>query len=1450
MLVSPRQCTLLVIVLSFIGSAQPFVLDPATLGNTLDGIARDGLGVQDMQAYLDSLDVDVVTINSTTINELKTKLSEKFQVRVQAAWRLKTAVELSYFLSAPKHNPECCSVDSGSLTYDTRFRQQVRTTQFCVRKASGATNPTQLTNEVLKAMEDNMKESPYLKWQYFGSVEGLTTIYPMQSQAECGSYDNRARPWYVDAAAPKPKNVVLVVDSSGSMAEKHTANGKTWLQMAIDAAKAVLDTLNPRDKVGVVSLATDANTPGSNDTTWCYANTLAEANSVNINNMKIFLDGMRSAGFTMYIPALTKAFALLLNSKPESPDDCDQVIIFLTDAKPTELKESVMRTIVESNKLLDNRVVILAYGIGAEDFSFLGDMVRQSGYNQTWDPAAGQVTPGIWKQITDIGRLREEMVTYYNFFFSANDPSTAEPRIAVPYHDAWGLGLITTVTLPCYHGNTFVGVVGIDITMGDLLADVSYFGAEQESYAFVIDGSGRGLVHPLLPMPSNADQDYASLEIRTLEPDAPNSIFDSMQSGESGEERLLTRRFLPRAGSKAGVRVRTVNTTYYWQKVDGTNFSVCLVLVKGDSSVSLKPLSPIEDFKFIYHRLDLLKPELPCTQFQRYAVKSSSVVKFSADVFTDPYQYIGLSETSTHVMQYFMYMLDRSNTVENPGFRAGIKDDVLASYRAESIWLKSESLNDYVVWRYIGSGSGVFRLFPGVILAKNYDPTKRTWYQGAIDNPGNNTLSTPYIDAFGAGLVITLSHTVTKGQGEVFGVMGADFTLRFFHRMLGDTYIKCKDPSFKCFIMDSSGFLAFHEDFLSPDITAATVEDVHITEKLKSVAQDMIDKGILVQNHCRDLIKIGKQMFYEVHLNESVTNVIGTSTCKMYEIHPIANSNLYLVGTVPMSEDTQGLEKCFDTLCTKKVLFEECYGVVGCSWCVMDENNKAFDEPFCTEQNLCYGGRYGMIYTESMLWCKIRYDLESMLRCKVRMLGDTYIKCKDPSFKCFIMDSSGFLAFHEDFLSPDITAATVEDVHITEKLKSVAQDMIDKGILVQNHCRDLIKIGKQMFYEVHLNESVTNVIGTSTCKMYEIHPIANSNLYLGNPVPGAPTQSPTAAEAASSLPLMKIITITGYSVGGAVLVTIAVFVMWKCLKKPKPVPEEQYAYGITAALPFPQGVQIEDIYQTIGEIYGGLPQGSVSSFESDSFLRDECHSSYTHLSVVFISHVYDAEVAVEKPPPNDDATCDLKQEWKQKLLEKHNGLRSQLSPGASDLDYLHGNLSEPKFDFRNCWGSLWAQMWANKCWYAVHGFVKFGDWDSERGSAYGGKTLGQNIKLEYGDYYQKNPTDGVQDWFDERQHYTYGKHSPRNCRRPSCGHYTAMVGNVVKTVGCAIKCPLKCQNGGKLDGETCTCTCKDGYKGADCADKLCSPGKYGWNCESLTEYTEPYDPDPSVPRPN
>jgi len=51
-------------------------------------------------------------------------------------------------------------------------------------------------------------------------------------------------------------------------------------------------------------------------------------------------------------------------------------------------------------------------------------------------------------------------------------------------------------------------------------------------------------------------------------------------------------------------------------------------------------------------------------------------------------------------------------------------------------------------------------------------------------------LSTPYVDAFGAGVVITASHTIHRGEinrhqssnDKVIAVMGADFPLSYFQK--------------------------------------------------------------------------------------------------------------------------------------------------------------------------------------------------------------------------------------------------------------------------------------------------------------------------------------------------------------------------------------------------------------------------------------------------------------------------------------------------------------------------------------------------------------------------------------------------------------------------------------------------------------------------------------------
>ena len=67
-------------------------------------------------------------------------------------------------------------------------------------------------------MQQILLDYPFVKWQYFGSEEGMLTLFPaFEDDAPCPSYDPRFRPWYVETATPEPKDVVLVIDTSGSM---------------------------------------------------------------------------------------------------------------------------------------------------------------------------------------------------------------------------------------------------------------------------------------------------------------------------------------------------------------------------------------------------------------------------------------------------------------------------------------------------------------------------------------------------------------------------------------------------------------------------------------------------------------------------------------------------------------------------------------------------------------------------------------------------------------------------------------------------------------------------------------------------------------------------------------------------------------------------------------------------------------------------------------------------------------------------------------------------------------------------------------------------------------------------------------------------------------------------------------------------------------------------------
>lgn len=96
------------------------------------------------------------------------------------------------------------------------------------------------------------------------------------------------------------------------------------------------------------------------------------------------------------------------------------------------------------------------------------------------------------------------------------------------------------------------------------------------------------------------------------------------------------------------------------------------------------------------------------------------------------------------------------------------------------------------------------------------------------------------------------------------------------------------------------------------------------------------------------------------------------------------------------------------------------------------------------------------------------------------------------------MDSAGFLVMHEDFMDSSATKHLVEDVHITEKEKHIAQDMINKGYLVKKDCRNLEDIKTQTFYEVDLPSGKVDALGNDEgCTKYQLGKIEGTNVYIG-----------------------------------------------------------------------------------------------------------------------------------------------------------------------------------------------------------------------------------------------------------------------------------------------------------------------------------------------------------------
>ena len=94
--------------------------------------------------------------------------------------------------------------------------------------------------------------------------------------------------------------------------------------------------------------------------------------------------------------------------------------------------------------------------------------------------------------ITTPHDLSVTVANFSDIFNTTVSASNSKPHLSSPLKDEVG-GVSLSITWPCLHGNHLIGVVGLDIHLGALMEEVTYFSGQTDgaAYTFVVDRKGR-----------------------------------------------------------------------------------------------------------------------------------------------------------------------------------------------------------------------------------------------------------------------------------------------------------------------------------------------------------------------------------------------------------------------------------------------------------------------------------------------------------------------------------------------------------------------------------------------------------------------------------------------------------------------------------------------------------------------------------------------------------------------------------------------------------------------------------------------------------------------------------------------------------------------------------------------------------------------------------------------
>ncbi|XP_061553313.1 voltage-dependent calcium channel subunit alpha-2/delta-3-like isoform X5 [Phycodurus eques] len=262
---------------------------------------------------------------------------------------------------------------------------QVPTNMY--NKDSAIVNGVYWSEALNKVFVDNFERDPSLIWQYFGSAKGFFRQYPgiKWKPDEHGviAFDCRNRKWYIQAAT-SPKNVVILVDVSGSMKGLR-------LTIARQTVSSILDTLGDDDFFNIIAYNEELHYVEP-----CLNGTLVQADVANKDHFREHLDKLFAQGIGMLDIALSEAFNLLSEfNETGRGSECSQAIMLVTDGAV-----DTYDAIFAKYNWPERKVRIFPYLIGRE--SAFAD-------NLKWMACANK---GYFTQISTLADVQENVMEY------------------------------------------------------------------------------------------------------------------------------------------------------------------------------------------------------------------------------------------------------------------------------------------------------------------------------------------------------------------------------------------------------------------------------------------------------------------------------------------------------------------------------------------------------------------------------------------------------------------------------------------------------------------------------------------------------------------------------------------------------------------------------------------------------------------------------------------------------------------------------------------------------------------------------------------------------------------------------------------------------------------------------------------------------------------------------